>query len=411
MGGFPRSTRRVLVAAGCAASLILVGCTSDDPDDEPTADTEPVEDAASADDDVTEEEPAEEPADEPAVEPASGVTVDDLPDEVIGPECEDGPDRTITHLPDIVIPEVVIPAVVVDDFVLPDGEVVPGFVIPEQIIDAQLVDGGCIIEHHAPGGCLGMVEITEVTIPDVEIPDVEIPPVVLPDGSEVGSGGRSAGGHAMGAHHPGVQSVEERCQQQQGDFRPEIFRGEIFRGELFRGEAFRGEAFRGEVCIDGACIPPVVVPPVVVPPVVVAPAVVPAAVIEAEVVAPDVDRFDEDDRLSYVAPADILFDFDSDELRGEAEEGLQAIVDDLSEFAGDRPLLVEGHTDDVGTADYNLDLSLRRAQRVADWLADHLGISQDRIEVVGHGLAFPAASNDTEEGRAQNRRVVISTER
>jgi len=65
---------------------------------------------------------------------------------------------------------------------------------------------------------------------------------------------------------------------------------------------------------------------------------------------------------------------------------------------------IEGHTDSHGGADYNLDLSQRRAASVRTWLVEH-GIESGRLESEGYGLTKPIQTNDTEEGRAANRRV------
>jgi outer membrane protein OmpA-like peptidoglycan-associated protein len=65
---------------------------------------------------------------------------------------------------------------------------------------------------------------------------------------------------------------------------------------------------------------------------------------------------------------------------------------------------IEGHTDNRGNADMNLDLSKRRAASVRQWLVDH-GVESERLESEGYGLTRPIASNDTDEGRALNRRV------
>jgi outer membrane protein OmpA-like peptidoglycan-associated protein len=65
---------------------------------------------------------------------------------------------------------------------------------------------------------------------------------------------------------------------------------------------------------------------------------------------------------------------------------------------------IEGHTDNRGAAEMNLDLSKRRAASVRQWLVDH-GIDSGRLESEGYGLTRPIASNDTDEGRALNRRV------
>jgi outer membrane protein OmpA-like peptidoglycan-associated protein len=67
-------------------------------------------------------------------------------------------------------------------------------------------------------------------------------------------------------------------------------------------------------------------------------------------------------------------------------------------------IVITGHTDNVGSAKYNQTLSLKRAQAVRNWLVKK-GIDSDRMRTVGRGFAEPVASNDTEEGRAQNRRM------
>jgi len=68
---------------------------------------------------------------------------------------------------------------------------------------------------------------------------------------------------------------------------------------------------------------------------------------------------------------------------------------------------VVGHTDSIGSAAYNQGLSERRAQAVAAYLEEITNITDNNIDVTGRGENDPAASNDTTEGRAANRRVVI----
>jgi outer membrane protein OmpA-like peptidoglycan-associated protein len=103
--------------------------------------------------------------------------------------------------------------------------------------------------------------------------------------------------------------------------------------------------------------------------------------------------------------SDVLFDTGQATLKPGADRAL----DRLAQFLKDSPnsaLLIEGHTDSVGTDDYNLALSQRRAQSVADALTSR-GISSDRVQTKGLGKAYPVASNDTQAGRQQNRRVEI----
>lgn len=70
-------------------------------------------------------------------------------------------------------------------------------------------------------------------------------------------------------------------------------------------------------------------------------------------------------------------------------------------------LIIEGHTDNVGGAQFNLELSRKRAEAVKRWLVDKVGISEVRLTTVGYGLSRPIADNSTEEGRAKNRRVEL----
>ncbi len=84
-------------------------------------------------------------------------------------------------------------------------------------------------------------------------------------------------------------------------------------------------------------------------------------------------------------------------------------IQEVAEFMTQYPLtkvVVEGHTDDRGQANYNQQLSERRAKAVAAILVDRLGIAQSRVSAIGKGEAEPLVSNDTAEGRATNRRVV-----
>lgn len=103
---------------------------------------------------------------------------------------------------------------------------------------------------------------------------------------------------------------------------------------------------------------------------------------------------------------DVLFASNTAELKPGAQEQLYQLVNVLKERP-DQNVLIEGHTDNRGSESYNEKLSLRRAQAVQDFLIRN-GISPDRIVARGVGEAYPVASNDTNAGRLQNRRVEIS---
>lgn len=102
---------------------------------------------------------------------------------------------------------------------------------------------------------------------------------------------------------------------------------------------------------------------------------------------------------------EVLFDFDSDRLKPQADPLLVELAAAIT--ARDPEwVVVEGHTDDRGGAEYNRSLSQRRAQAVADRLAA-LGIPAARVTVKGFGASRPVAPNTTEDGRSRNRRVEV----
>lgn len=68
---------------------------------------------------------------------------------------------------------------------------------------------------------------------------------------------------------------------------------------------------------------------------------------------------------------------------------------------------IAGHTDSVGSEAYNRDLSQRRAQALKQYLMDQYNVAENRLEIIGYGESQPVADNDTEQGRAMNRRVVF----
>lgn len=102
----------------------------------------------------------------------------------------------------------------------------------------------------------------------------------------------------------------------------------------------------------------------------------------------------------------VAFVTDSADLAGDSDAVLGAVATALREHPEIKKVRVEGHTDATGDPGYNEQLSSRRAAAVTQWLVAH-GIDPARLESVGFGSRRPIASNDTEEGRARNRRVVF----
>ena len=101
----------------------------------------------------------------------------------------------------------------------------------------------------------------------------------------------------------------------------------------------------------------------------------------------------------------INFDFSSAKLRPESEPLLKQVAGMLKEHP-DWSITLEGHTDNIGGGDYNKTLSEQRAASVVAWLVAQ-GVNAERLQSAGLGLDKPVASNDSEAGRAQNRRVEI----
>ncbi len=102
----------------------------------------------------------------------------------------------------------------------------------------------------------------------------------------------------------------------------------------------------------------------------------------------------------------ILFDFNKDTLKPRSKPIIDQIGSYLNKHA-EISLEVEGHTDSVGSLEYNLKLSQRRAQAVKDYLVNQCGIAASRLTPNGLGFTKPVATNSTAQGRAQNRRVVF----
>ncbi len=119
-------------------------------------------------------------------------------------------------------------------------------------------------------------------------------------------------------------------------------------------------------------------------------------------------RFEERAIASEVTLSDrATFDFDSARLRTGAEETLDEVLSAILEGRLVGAIQVAGHTCNIGTERYNQGLSERRAQSVVDYLVSR-GVEPDQIVARGYGELEPRFSNDSEEGRARNRRVEIS---
>ena len=108
---------------------------------------------------------------------------------------------------------------------------------------------------------------------------------------------------------------------------------------------------------------------------------------------------------SLTLQSDTLFDFDQATLKPEGSKSIDMLLSDVDPKKIDVAIVV-GHTDSVGSDAYNMALSMRRADSVKAYMVSK-GVSSARIKTEGKGESQPVASNDTEEGRAKNRRVDI----
>ncbi|MGA2005190.1 MAG: OmpA family protein [Terriglobales bacterium] len=112
------------------------------------------------------------------------------------------------------------------------------------------------------------------------------------------------------------------------------------------------------------------------------------------------------DNYRPVADASVHFGFNKDNLTKQAREAIDQLAESVASTKG-YIITVEGATDSVGSADYNYDLSQRRADAVIQYLASEKNIPAYKIYLIGLGKDKPVESNKTADGRAKNRRVDI----
>ncbi|MEO0440127.1 MAG: OmpA family protein [Pseudomonadota bacterium] len=118
-----------------------------------------------------------------------------------------------------------------------------------------------------------------------------------------------------------------------------------------------------------------------------------------------VDVTRDGDNLIVNMPSNVTFPVNSSAIQPEFRDTLLSVANTLSEYEKSY-IDVYGHTDSTGTDEYNQSLSERRADSVANFLANS-GVQRARVETRGYGESQPIASNSTEEGRATNRRVEL----
>ncbi|SEJ56736.1 Outer membrane protein OmpA [Paraburkholderia diazotrophica] len=110
------------------------------------------------------------------------------------------------------------------------------------------------------------------------------------------------------------------------------------------------------------------------------------------------------DGVQVRLPEKVLFNFNESSLRPDSEPAIARVVVVLNRTK--KPMIVEGHTDNVGTREYNQQLSEARAKTVANEL-ERRGIGASRVSLKGYAFDRPVSDNDTPEGRSRNRRTEI----
>ncbi len=130
-----------------------------------------------------------------------------------------------------------------------------------------------------------------------------------------------------------------------------------------------------------------------------------AKALQNQMTTPGVQIQNTGNTLNVTLPEGVLFATDSTAVSGPAQNDLYALARNLQQYPNSTVQII-GHTDSTGSASYNMNLSQRRAQAVANILAAG-GVSASRLAPMGRGLTQPVASNNTAQGRAANRRVEI----
>jgi len=118
----------------------------------------------------------------------------------------------------------------------------------------------------------------------------------------------------------------------------------------------------------------------------------------------EIERVAEGIKITF--DSGLMFPFDQYALTEQSKTNLRELAASLKTYP-DTNILIGGHTDNKGKEAYNMNLSMKRAESVKNYLTS-LGVTNDRLELAAFGEEMPIASNDTEEGRQKNRRVEVA---
>ena len=128
--------------------------------------------------------------------------------------------------------------------------------------------------------------------------------------------------------------------------------------------------------------------------------------IEEEIPGAEVTRVGEGINVTFTQDQGVYFDTNKSDVKGASATTLNKLADIFKEYPKSN-ILVEGHTDSAGPEDYNMGLSQKRAESVTNFLVAQ-GIDRSRFTTKWYGENQPKATNETAEGKAQNRRVELA---
>ena len=400
------TVHRSVVSRSClgilaTAILVLTSCTAQQP-------AENTDDGANA-------APSSAPGETTT---SDGALIAEVDEPIEFQECvkaEELEGATVQWLDDVVIEEQRLEGVEVQTVEIDGQEVeIPG--APDVVVPERVGQAGCLIEYAAPGGCLPAVEISGAFLPGYRVPARRLERFELPDGTVLEEVVQDST-VVEAVNIDGVRT-EQVCQTEpetvgntqvvSSVVRPSIVRSSVVSKAQLQSHAARdGVTLENGTHISAMTINAYGVPAIWSPVAHVNTDHLDSYVVEG---TEHTEYAERDELTAYTTEGDVLFDSDSHELRSDATGELEAIAADIATRNGEVTIRVEGHTDNLPSQQYadNTELSERRAESVLQWLTDNTDIPAKAMTAEGLGDEHPRASNSTDEGRQQNRRVVIT---
>ena len=330
-------------------------------------------------------------------------------------EAEQLDGATVQWLDDVVVEEQRIEGVEAQTVEIEGEKVeIPG--APDIVIPERVGQSGCIIEYPAPGGCLPAVEISPGFMPGYRIPERKLERFELPDGTVLEEIVQDSL-EVEAVHVEGLRE-EQVCQAEPESTQNTQIVASVYRSSMLRHsklsqtanqdyEGRDGLTSNSGTFINGMALRNYSTNSQTIPSVHVTSDTLESYVMEG---TDQTEYAERDEVTAYTTEGDVLFDSEDHKLRSDAATELQAIANDIATRSDEVTIRIEGHTDDLPSQQYadNTELSERRAESVLKWLTDNTDIPAASMTAEGFGDEHPRASNSTDEGRQQNRRVVIT---